>query len=743
MALFGKKNEEVKIETELENYRKYLEKSKKPEIVSKLSEVLKFLDGVIKMEIDNPFNEENMLIETIEKYFITQYEKNTEIEQYVQMIKNVYDQLHITRKNLASFDFSLFLKIFDSNGIYEKDLFDINFYRLFSNQKEYHSVMDSLINNNFALENFNEIIDFFSYIRRYFSTSEEYYVEVLYISRNFVYGFNLTDYIKKYKEKLDKKDGIYNIDEITLDKIHEKTVGAQGFLTSLDEQIKKASKMLEILTGRIEEYSRILDDINRAKITKYNSEIQDKIDEINKKLSESKTELDEFTLNLQDKTRVEITGTFSKILTELEEEKTKIIETLKEYETILSNLALQKSGDIAKLGGEQLTALEEFIKNQPQLEQIFDSVSSKKMFKMMKEFMELQKEMGDISPSQIRSQALEQKIVTSNIPATSVLSAPGLIIPAREVDNRVSKVLNLNIPFKERLKIIEEKIAKNKSNGVLYHDKAIEIISYLMEGYSPYLYGPSGSGKTMLARQLIELLGIDCIKMNYINEEYEIKGAEPFLGQWSPSLTYNAYKYGAGLLVDEMDNGRAQATMALGSFISASDTEYTFANGETVLRHPNFRLIATGNTKCEGPTESHPTREKMDEAIIQRYKPLVYIDYDAILESTMLSRNEEWYEFIKRFRIVGKELNPDENEITIKGAITTRDVIEIANTLKSGFATPEMIIKADFIRAHNIEYLCSLDRKLSEYYKNKDDSPENEIYKVFNKEVKKLQRVKR
>ena len=43
---------------------------------------------------------------------------------------------------------SLFLKLFDNNGIYERDLFDVNFYRLFDNMKQYYAVMENIMSND-------------------------------------------------------------------------------------------------------------------------------------------------------------------------------------------------------------------------------------------------------------------------------------------------------------------------------------------------------------------------------------------------------------------------------------------------------------------------------------------------------------------------------------------------------------------------------------------------------------------
>lgn len=742
MGILRKREENS--ESKLREFRDNLQKYSKESSVTLIPQVSRYLDGIIRGAVDNPFYADEMLIEVINKYFLTCSEREKDLTLYIQEVKNIFDQVYLNGKSSDFSTFSLFMKIFDSDGIYERNLFDINFYRLFDNLNYFYIVMDNIMSNNYALEKFEELLKFFSYIRRYFESGESFYFEVCSIVQSLNSGVILSEFIDDYKERLDKMDGIYGVDEVLLDKIHEKTVGAQGFLVSLDENIKEASKMLKVLKERMLSYSNDLSDINRKALTDYEAKILGKISELEEKLISSKDELSKYLLALENQARSEITSNKESIINDLRIEKSRIIDSLKEYENILSNLAIEKSSEITRLGGEQLGAMSDFIKNQPQLKEILESsISSKKIAEIIKMFKEIEASTKDTSLVG-SSVVIPQGVYTGGkVDASALVSgSPSLIIPEIEIDNRVNKLLDKSISIDDRMKMIEEKIAFNKSNGVMYHKDIMYVIYYLMEGYSPYLYGPSGSGKTLLAKQVIELLGLNYIKMNYINEEYEIKGSDPFLGQWSKSLMYVAYKGGAGVLVDEMDNGRAQATMALGPFISASEDIYTFANGENVKMHPNFRLIATGNTRGEGPTENHPTRERIDEAIMQRFKPLKEIDYDEKLESTMLSSYKHWYSFIKQFRLAGQALNTDNTEITIKGAITTRDVAEIANTLKSGYANSQMIINADFIRAHSYDYLGSLSQELFKYYNMQGSKEEKKLFEVFQSEVNKLKRIR-
>lgn len=232
MALFGKR-EEIKNKTELE---KYMDSLSNYSNMWKVQEILRYLKGIISLNNPNLFENDEMLIQVIEKYLSTQSESNIIIDEYIQMVKNVFSQIYFSK--VDSKEMSLFLKLFDNNGIYERDLFDINFYRMFDNMKQYYSVMENIMSNDFIMENIDKVLGFFLSIRSYYETGDKYYFEVLTMSKNMTYGINLDNFIKTYMNKLDKRSGVYGVDEVLLDRIHEKTLGAEGFLTSLDESIK-------------------------------------------------------------------------------------------------------------------------------------------------------------------------------------------------------------------------------------------------------------------------------------------------------------------------------------------------------------------------------------------------------------------------------------------------------------------------------------------------------------------------
>lgn len=737
MGFFSKKDE---VKSKLEVYRDDLYKNFDS---PKTANVARYLDDIIKFNKPNLLEDEDLLIMVVDKYFESRSNSDLEIEQFAIQVVEVFSKSFVN-DTISNFkEFKLFLKIFDADGIYDKNLFNVDFYRLFDNFKQYYIVMESIISNDFIVESFDKILDFFSSIRSHFDSGEKYYFEVLSICKSLVYGVNLDEFIDRYNQRLDKMEGIYNVDETLIDKIHESTLGADGLLTSLDSSLQTAREMLSTLNRRIESYSRSLDDINRTELDSYSRDIKGKLDEIANVFSKCKDEFTRYKIEIQDELKTNLNNSYNSALDELREEKERIINSLQQYEKLMVNMAAKKVSEITQLGAQQISSIDEVIKNEPHLKEILENiVPNQQTLELINNALSSQDNLANIV-SKVSSQPQMQSqvnVVSSPSPST-LFSGPSLIIPDRVVDPTVSEVLDFSIPFDKRLKKLREKIEFNKSNGVLYNPKIEEYAYYMMQGYSIYLWGPSGSGKTLLATQIIDLLGIDTIVMNYINEEYEVKGSDPFMGYWSPNLIYDAYKYGSGLVVDEMDNGRAQANMVLNRFIGATDPSYVFQNREEVKRHPNFRLIATGNTMLDGPTDNHLTREKMDEAFKQRFKKFCYIDYSEDVESKLLKDYPHWYSFIKQFRDVLIRTENNKNEVTIKDMVTTKNIAQMANALKVGYETTEMILNSDFIRTHSVEKLNTISRELDKYYGNQGSAEEKDIYKKFTNEVKKLKRV--
>ncbi|MBO4767436.1 MAG: AAA family ATPase [Lachnospiraceae bacterium] len=293
----------------------------------------------------------------------------------------------------------------------------------------------------------------------------------------------------------------------------------------------------------------------------------------------------------------------------------------------------------------------------------------------------------------------------------------------------VSPLLNPEIPFSERYaKAIEAKNAM-ASQGVLFHKMFDDVLTAVMENSNPYLIGPSGCGKTFMVNQIASILNLEHIDIGYINEEYDILGFQTANGGYSRPNFYRCYKYGKIAFCDELDNGNSRATVKLNSFLSNTENAcYSFPNGENVPRHPNFRIVAAGNTVGNGADANYNSREKIEESVQQRFTP-IYVGYDNRMEEAIMRDYPEWFRFVVAFR-QATDAWAQYTHAGASGIITTRDASKICRYLDNGSFSAKKIIEYEFIQTKDAEYLEFLDRNLREQM-GKMSKPCAEIFMLF------------
>ncbi len=260
-----------------------------------------------------------------------------------------------------------------------------------------------------------------------------------------------------------------------------------------------------------------------------------------------------------------------------------------------------------------------------------------------------------------------------------------------------------DIPLKNRLDIL----FKQKDNNQLYHEKFNQVIKSVLNNDLVYLVGQSGTGKTYLAQQIAQILDIPLYNIGFVVDEFlQIRGAMDANSRFIESPFYPAYKYGGICFFDEIDVSESKALMELNKIVGSHGYQpYTFANGETVTAHPNFRIIAAGNTWGDGSTLVNNAREKLDEATMNRFTTYE-ITYDEKLEREIMHDHNELYEALILLRHCYQE-----NDYPY--IITTRDMREIVQKLDTGCFDLDEIIQTKIVRNKRADTLETLSRYLS------------------------------
>lgn len=132
------------------------------------------------------------------------------------------------------------------------------------------------------------------------------------------------------------------------------------------------------------------------------------------------------------------------------------------------------------------------------------------------------------------------------------------------------------------------------------------------------LVGPAGTGKSTLATQAAEALGFElqAISLGPTTPMSKVFGYFDAHGNYHDTPFRRAFEHGGVMLLDELDNGHpgllAELNQALALGVCA------FADG-MVAAHPDFRLVATGNTHGTGGDRHYVGRQALDAATLDRF----------------------------------------------------------------------------------------------------------------------------
>jgi len=180
----------------------------------------------------------------------------------------------------------------------------------------------------------------------------------------------------------------------------------------------------------------------------------------------------------------------------------------------------------------------------------------------------------------------------------------------------------------------------------LQHYRYPELLEDLQAGNFPYLVGPAGSGKTTAARHAAKALGMSFSFIACTPEmgEHKFFGfITAGTGEYKKGVTRDAWQYGGLVLIDEMDKGSAEAVAALNGMLALPiGAEFTFPDGENVPRHPDFYVIAAGNTTGHGADDTYVAAAQLDGSSLDRFTVLEW-GYDESLERAMVPSELVWW----------------------------------------------------------------------------------------------------
>lgn len=226
---------------------------------------------------------------------------------------------------------------------------------------------------------------------------------------------------------------------------------------------------------------------------------------------------------------------------------------------------------------------------------------------------------------------------------------------AKEIEEKVFDNLENQVRdfIKSEYGTIERKV-NTVVNGVkvemegVQHDQFETVLKFVSNNEPVFLTGPAGSGKNVLCQQVAKALGLNFYFSNAVTQEYKITGFTDAMGVFHESQFYKAFKNGGVFMLDEIDASIPEVLVILNAALANRYFDFPAPIGY-VEAHPDFRVIAAGNTFGLGADYEYVGRNQLDMASLDRFA-MVKIDYSEAIENNVSCGDTELVKFARDFR---------------------------------------------------------------------------------------------
>lgn len=165
-----------------------------------------------------------------------------------------------------------------------------------------------------------------------------------------------------------------------------------------------------------------------------------------------------------------------------------------------------------------------------------------------------------------------------------------------------------------------------------------EILTYVSKGAPVYLYGAAGCGKSHTARQLADALGLPFYESMQVMFAHDVKGYGDAGGNYQATPFFKAFTEGGVFFLDEVDASAPEALVVLNTAIA--NRRFDFPIVGNVTAHPNFRVVAAGNTAMTGADLEYVARSVQDAATENRFS-FFEMHYDRRVELSVCAGGDE------------------------------------------------------------------------------------------------------
>ena len=217
------------------------------------------------------------------------------------------------------------------------------------------------------------------------------------------------------------------------------------------------------------------------------------------------------------------------------------------------------------------------------------------------------------------------------------------------------------------------------------HAKYNQIKTCIDNDIPVYLVGEAGTGKNFTLQEIATDLGMEFYFTNSVQQEYKLTGFIDAGGVYHETEFYKAFTKGGLFFLDEIDASIPEVLVLLNAAIA--NRYFEFPNGR-VDAHPDFRVVAAGNTVGSGANDLYTGRLVLDSATLDRFV-IIEFDYDRNIEMKLANGNEHLVNFIRGLRRFSKENG-------VRATFSYRCIITITKLEKAGMELHDILAIAVF-----------------------------------------------
>lgn len=221
--------------------------------------------------------------------------------------------------------------------------------------------------------------------------------------------------------------------------------------------------------------------------------------------------------------------------------------------------------------------------------------------------------------------------------------------------------------------------------GAVRHAKYNQIKTCIDNDIPVYLVGEAGTGKNFTLQEIATDLGYEFYFTNSVQQEYKLTGFIDAGGVYHETEFYKAFTKGGLFFLDEIDASIPEVLVLLNAAIA--NRYFEFPNGR-VDAHPNFRVVAAGNTVGSGANDLYTGRLVLDSATLDRFV-IIEFDYDRNIEMKLANGNESLVNFIRGLRRFAKENG-------VRATFSYRCIITVTKLEKAGMELQDILAIAVF-----------------------------------------------